>query len=91
MDINSFKKATEIRKKIEDIDFELSLLSDNENSDYIISYYDKTNENENDGNIIDMDSNKKINMYKITDELKKAIKESLFNQKIKLEEEFKSL
>ena len=91
MDINSFKKATEIRKKIEDIDFELSLLADNENSDYIISYYDKTNENENDGNTIDMDSNKKINMYKITDELKKAIKESLFNQKIKLEEEFKSL
>lgn len=91
MDINSFKKATEIRKKIEDIDFELSLLADNENSDYIISYYDKTNENENDGNTIDMDSNKKINMYKITDELKKTIKESLFNQKIKLEEEFKSL
>ena len=91
MDINAFKRATEIRKKIEDIDFELSLLADNENSDYIISYYDKTNENENDGNIIDMDSNKKINMYKITDELKKAIKESLFNQKIKLEEEFKSL
>ena len=90
MDINAFKRAQEIRKKIDDIDFELSLLADNENSDYIVSYYDKTNENENDGNEVDV-NNKKVNKYQITNELKSAIKESLFNQKMKLEEEFKSL
>lgn len=91
MDINSFNTAKEIRNKIEAIEFELTLLSNNENVNYIISYYDKTNENENDGNSIDSNSNKKINKYQITDELKSAIKEILFNKKIKLEEEFKSL
>lgn len=90
MDINAFKRAQEIREKIEDIDFELSLLADNENNDYIVSYYDKTNENENDGNEVDV-NNKKVNKYQITNELKSAIKESLFKQKMKLEEEFKSL
>ena len=50
----------------------------------------KTNENENDGNEVDV-NNKKVNKYQITNELKSAIKESLFNQKMKLEEEFKSL
>ena len=91
MDINAFKRAQEIRKKIEDIDFALSLLADNENNDYIVSYYDKTIENESDGNEVDINNNKKVNKYQITNELKSAIKESLFNQKMKLEEEFKSL
>ena len=90
MDINAFKRAQEIRNKIEDIDFALSLLADNENNDYIVSYYDKTIENENDGNEVDI-NNKKVNKYQITNELKSAIKESLFNQKMKLEEEFKNL
>lgn len=90
MDINAFKRAQEVRKKIEDIDFELSLLVDNENNDYLVSYYDKSYENENDGNEVDV-NNKKVNKYQITNELKSAIKESLFNQKMKLEEEFKSL
>ena len=91
MDINAFKRAQEIRKKIEDIDFALSLLADNENNDYIVSYYDKTIENESDGNEVDINNNKKVNKYQITNELKSAIKESLFNQKMKLEEEFKNL
>lgn len=92
MDLNSFKIAEKIIKNIEKIEFELGLLSNNENDDYIVSYYDKTDENENDGNKLSPDNdNKKINIYKITPELKNAIKKQLFDEKIKLEEEFKDL
>lgn len=92
MNINSFEKAVEIRDQIKAIDFQLSLLSDNENDDYIVSYYDLTTGNEYDGNIIDPNNDsKKINTYKITGDLKNIIKEELFNQKSKLEEEFSLL
>lgn len=92
MNLNSFTRAQVIRNKISAIDFQLSLLSNNDHNDFIVSYYERTSANENDGNPIDLENeDRKINTYLITDELKNSIKEELFKQKSKLEEEFNLL
>lgn len=92
MNIIVFERAKEIQEQIKAIDLQLVLLSNNDNQNYLVNHYDKTEFNEEDGNPEDItDENKKISSYLINAELKKAIKEELFRQKTILEQEFNQL
>ncbi len=91
MNLTTFKSAQKIQNRLSEIALQLTLLS-NEDNNYIMSFYDKTTMNENDGNPINPDnSNQKIKLFEIEGKLKEAIREQLFKEQQELTEQFNNL
>lgn len=91
MELEKYKKAKELLDKAELIEKQLVLLN-NDYDNYIVSFYDKNAENENDGNIINSENeNQKVNLFDIKGEFKKNISDYLFKEKQRLLDEFSNL